>query len=770
MRRPTHSRIVPLLVASTCLSAPLPALQSLDGPGQPIGGQTQEEYEAPTEEVVVDRDDFVLDRSARVRFATERLVDGGEPGVLIIRGEDLVVDLTGARLHGAATGPDGREVDPDAYTGVGIRIEGTGIRLRGATVSGFKVGIDARGVDRLILEDCDVSGNFRQRLKSTPEREHADDWLYPHDNDGGEWLQKYGAGIHVKDSKDVRVRRCRARAGQNGLILDRVNESRIYDNDFSFLSGWGIAMWRSNKNVVSRNSLDFNVRGYSHGVYNRGQDSAGLLMFEQCYDNVVAENSMSHSGDGVFGFAGKEALGDVPGPPGFKHTRKGCNRNRFIRNDLSHNVAHGLEMTFSFSNEVYGNRLKGNAICGIWGGYSQDFVIAENLIRENGDMGYGLERGGINIEHGKGHLIQFNTFFNNEVGIRLWWDEDPHIADKPWVAANGFECGRSILYGNLHQGDRIGVEISGCPEIVMQQADFRGCGEDVVAEGDDAPFPEGILMNAPPKPSYVAYGTRQAVGGVRELEGRQNILMTEWGPYDWSSPLLTRGEDIGDAHVWRVLGAQPRADGIAVTVKGNVDAQAFLSSGDQGPEVHVFVTGQGWLDYELRVDTDQGELFGSADQLSSQWELQAFPSPVDPREDVDAWRAGAAAEGALAFSTHDPRFRFGMGGFADLVAADPLQFIGGGDFATLGTDRFGVLATTTVELPAGTYTLRARSDDGLRVLVGDEVLLEDWTQRGAKTEEATFEVAESGPRTLRVEYFELDGAAELTLELARAAR
>ena len=42
-----------------------------------------------------------------------------------------------------------------------------------------------------------------------------------------------------------------------------------YDNDFSFNSGWGIALYRTNHSEISHNRCDFCVRGYSHGVYNR---------------------------------------------------------------------------------------------------------------------------------------------------------------------------------------------------------------------------------------------------------------------------------------------------------------------------------------------------------------------------------------------------------------------------------------------------------------------------------------------------------------------
>ena len=55
------------------------------------------------------------------------------------------------------------------------------------------------------------------------------------------------------------------RRGQNGLILDRVDHAKIYDNDCSFLSGWGLAMWRSCDNSIARNAFDFCVRGHSEG-------------------------------------------------------------------------------------------------------------------------------------------------------------------------------------------------------------------------------------------------------------------------------------------------------------------------------------------------------------------------------------------------------------------------------------------------------------------------------------------------------------------------
>src|SRR5687768_18079716 len=43
----------------------------------------------------------------------------------------------------------------------------------------------------------------------------------------------------------------------------------------------------------------------------RGQDSAGILCFEQSSDNLFAENSATHGGDGFFGFRSEEHTSEL---------------------------------------------------------------------------------------------------------------------------------------------------------------------------------------------------------------------------------------------------------------------------------------------------------------------------------------------------------------------------------------------------------------------------------------------------------------------------
>ena len=477
----------------------------------PVGGAG-----AGPVEIVLDRDNIEVTTDTLVRPGSYAVPDADGNGVVHITADGVTVDFQGAELVGFT---DPRQ--PDACTGTGVVITGEGVTLRNAKVRGFKVGILAHGAARLTVEDVDVSGNFRQRLGSTPQREDPRDWLSPHGNDERQWPTAYGAGLCVERSDSVVIRRVRARAGQNGIILDRVDDSRVCDNDCSFLSGWGLALWRSSRNLICRNAFDFCIRGYSHGVYNRGQDSAGILIFEQCCGNIIAENSATHCGDGVFGFAGLEALS--------RRHRAGSNDNLLIGNDFSYAAAHGIEMTFGFGNRFIANRLVGNAICGVWAGYSQDTLIAGNVIAENGHAGYRVERGGVNIEHGSRNVIRNNMFRGNSCGVFLWSDEDARLMNEPWVQANHRGSTDNRLLANTFEGDAIAVQLRETVRTTLAANTMTDVG--VKVDADEVSRPEqvdGIPRPWQPPP-YPTCGETRPVGAREHLRGRERIVVTEWG-------------------------------------------------------------------------------------------------------------------------------------------------------------------------------------------------------------------------------------------------
>jgi parallel beta-helix repeat protein len=715
--------------------------------------------ETPPPVVRVTADDAEIRESCTLVIPPGTVIeDTNGDGVVHITASDIEVRFApGSRLRGA---PVGRP--PDEYRGYGIRLAGhSNVTIRDAHLSGFWGGLWATDADGLTLDAVDASDNRRARLKSTPAAEDAGDWLFPHDNDQNEWLTNYGAALYVEDSNGVTVRNCRVRHGQNALCLDRVNDSRIYDNDFSFNSGWGIALWRCRRNAITRNACDFCVRGYSHGVYNRGQDSAGILMFEQNCDNVIAENSATHSGDGFFGFAGREALGEAGEHPADWYRRRGNNGNLLIGNDFSYAPAHGIEMTFSFGNVFYDNRLVENAICGVWGGYSQDTLIARNHLEGNGQMAYGLERGGINIEHGRGNRILDNDFRANACGVHLWWTPAEDFARKPWARANGIESKDNLVAGNRFAGDKLAFHLRGRGELGLGANTLAGVEQEMLKDADIA-IRKSVDPNAPPAPpTFTAYGTTRPVGARRHLAGRQNIIMTEWGPWDHEAPLVRPAQDDGASVCYDLYQLAP---GAKVTVEGrHVTGRFHAAENAEHKATYTVAADQpGVYPYRVRLQAGDWEQEVRGTLVAATWDATFFPwtAAADPREDLAAWRKLAQAPGAVSGRVGQLRFPYGWGGPGDLKLSPAFTP------ARLGGDHFGMIARTRLPLAAGAWEFATLSDDGVRVIVDGTPIIDNWTWHGPTRNAGVLTLPADKTVEVVVEHFEIDGYAVLELGIS----
>jgi hypothetical protein len=134
---------------------------------------------------------------------------------------------------------------------------------------------------------------------------------------------------------------------------------------------------------------------------------------------------------------------------------------------------------------------------------------------------------------------------------------------------------------------------------------------------------------------------------------------------------------------------------------------------------------------------------------------------VDPREDEAGWRAEAL--GGVVFAREGLDLAFGTSGPSQLAGA-PEALVA----AALPNERFGTLASAHVALPAGRWKVTVTSDDGVRVRLDGEVLLEDWTHHAPRTGAEVFELAEAREVELEVDHFELDGFAVLKVALEPA--
>jgi hypothetical protein len=770
--------------------------------------------------VTITHDDTVLTESCRVVIPAGTVIpDEAGDGVIQIRTDGITVEF--------APGPDGSPsslagavIDDnwDTLTGVGVRVEhASGVTLRNLRVHGYKVGVLATHADGLTIESADLSDNYRQRLKSTPLREDPTDWLFPHDNDERQWVTQHGAALCVERSENITVRALRVRRGQNGIILDRVNKSKIYDNDCSFLSGWGLACWRSSWNLISRNAFDFCVRGHSEGVYNRGQDSAGILFFEQCNNNTVVENSATHSGDGFFGFAGREAIGQtaekpnvespfqsaaqggalvINTPSGFRTVRRGqgCNGNYFGENDFSYAPAHGWEMTFSDMNTLAHNRIVGNGICGVWGGYSSNTSIRSNHFEANGTLAYGDEGGAINIEHGSSNFIRGNTFTNNSVVLRLWWDDDGSLFDLPGtpskeakIADNGFYENR-VFVTEDHPFTRDRHRTMKFRGLWYQDPTCTHFGENYIQEPIESidvanwigfDFEEGTEPTRYPRnselsgwirvPQHATLGTTRPVGARDHLRGRHNIIMGEWGPWDHESPLVRVRERTASRHVYEIFGLD--AEILESTTKQPFRGIATRFDRDDSAApprwtTTIEATEPGLHPYETTLAVPGSDFVRTftGTLIDTVWHARTWAWTADPLTDLDAWRAEAEGDRVVHTVLDALDFYYQSRSPADLGMLEREAATNAG----ITRDKFATIATTTIPLTPGSWTIRTLSDDGIRVFIDGEVVIERWDIHGPTPDTATFAITERRDVEIRVEHFENDGWAALQVTLEPA--
>ncbi len=718
--------------------------------------------------------------------------DAGKTGAITVRGDNLTVDFAGAELRGTPL-----TAQPDERRGTGIVVEGRNITLKHLRVRGYKIGLMARHCPGLKILDSDLSYNWKQHLRSTLEHEDLEDWMSYHHNEAEEWL-RYGAGAYLQDCDGFEARGNTIQGGQCGLMLTRCNKGLVWNNNFSFLSGLGVGMYRASENRVFHNKIDWCVRGYSHGVYNRGQDSAGILVFDQCNKNVFAYNSVTHGGDGFFLWAGQHTMDTGEG---------GCNDNLLYGNDFSHAPTNGIEVTFS-RNTIINNRVE-ECDHGIWGGYSYDTLILQNQFAHNNRA--------IAIEHGQHNRIEQNTFMEDGEAIALWQNK---TQDPNWGYPKHHDTvshDYRINGNNFYWPSRDAVSLRDTRDVSLDDNLFVALAPAMMLTGDTAglrvgsnrllgnadnfkglPIPPNLLLTnkAPkeyqPKEWTPVFSQRardnenvkealtfkpmplkdgqKAFLKLNQKRGRQYILVDEWGPYDFQSPRLwPRGKTsaqagasgatryqfdmLGPSGAWRVKSARGVARWSAQSgnVPGTLDVEL-----EPGKAVDLRME----LEYTGAATTDYRGIATPAGTPVT-FAYSKFFAPID-------WN--------VRFFAYDPKTqepRTQSEGFVNLIASgkplvslktDQLDFAGYGAFAKgVPANYFATIADGALEVPSGDYTLEVTTDDGCRVLLDGKTILNEWHYQGPTTYNVDLKL--SGKHKLHVEHFQIDGYATLKVNL-----
>ncbi|MFO1010212.1 MAG: right-handed parallel beta-helix repeat-containing protein [Planctomycetota bacterium] len=661
----------------------------------------------------------------------------GRGGVIVIeKQKHVVLDLTGVELRGV---PKGTDLDRSAGWGVVVK-DCEDVTITGGVLGGYKGCVVATNTKGLVLDGVRFDGFYGKRLLSTVQAEDGSDWLYPHENDADQWITNYGGAISLTDCAGATIRNCRARHGQNGILLTRSDGARVERNDCSFLSGWGLALYRSSKALVTENTFDYCVRGYSHGVYWRGQDSAGILMFERCSDNVFTWNSATHGGDGVFLFAGQDTVEGRAFAKG-ETDAGGSDRNVWYENDFSFAVANAIEATFSSDNWAIRNRLDGSHQHGVWGGYSNRMVILANSIQCT--LG-----GGVSIEHGQENVIAENQFARNEMAIELWWDADEGLVKGVYGQHRDTRSRDTLVVGNAFASEARELVLRGTSGVELARNRWSGAGAVALAVGapnGGTPEVAGARPSAAPNAETIAgwldSESHSPCGRVEQSTFRAADLAA----YPW----LERARAWRPAFEASTGGA---ASGAASTGSG-APPPSRLRPRPEKEGLDTIVMGE-WGPWDFRSGEPKPVQRKSGGQLvGATWKATWFSwkDGPDPREHYAEWKKLAEKPAAAQDA---PNFTDPWAGSASLRTQ-------------LGTAKFGLVATTKVELAeGGKYALSVLSDDGVRVKVDGKPAIENWTWHAPTRDEKELELAK-GAHVLELEYFQIDGALALLVELEK---
>jgi parallel beta-helix repeat protein len=675
--------------------------------------------------------------------------------VVEIRGNNLVVDFNNALMDGNL-----KNTTPEQFYGTAIRIvSGKNIVIKNLRARGYKIVLSAVGIKGLVIQNCDFSYNYRQRLYSTQRKEDLSDWMSYHHNENDEWM-RYGAAIYLRNCNNAVISDNVVMGGQCALMLTACDSARVTNNNFSFNSGLGIGMYRSSNNQVLRNRLDYNVRGHSEGVYNRGQDAAAILVFEQCHKNLFALNSATHSGDGFFLWAGQTTMDSGKG---------GCNDNIILQNDFSYAPTNGVEVTFS-RNVISGNKLTG---CdnGIWAGYSY-----QSQFRGNDIIGCNT---GIAIEHGQDNYITLNLFGKNKTAVKLW-GRASQPADWGYARTRDTRSRDYTIAQNAFVGNRLVFDLARTRGLKGDDNDtFQNrqlLKTDTSVHGMTMSFIRRATARSKPllkaDAGYLAQARVYGEGippVIQAVLPRSGIRMLEWGPYDYQSPLLWNSNPLGktDTMEFDVLGPSgrwklSRMRGIKAlsadtgSIPGHVYA---IRSNKPGEDILIELSYMGGP-----IVTPMGEkiaggkpwLFNYRNaELPVSWHTQwfGFDSSQHPVEEPALLSQIEATAPIATDSSAELRYAWWSG-------------IG----KETKTEQFVTLAEADAQLPAGDYLLGVSWEDVIRVYVDGSLILDEWKPLGHAYDESPHREIPlhlGGSHHFRVEHANQAGFATLIVTLKK---
>ncbi len=234
--------------------------------------------------------------------------------------------------------------------------------------------------------------------------------------------QALGGGVMMYQTRVCEIYDNVMTMQNDGVAMYHCDSVNIYNNDFSWNTSYGIRMFWTDTCHIYQNNCSHVNRPYTDP-----SDCAALLMIIS-NENLVEDNDLSWSGDGVF--LGQYGHSDIP------------NNNRFYNNECSYSPHNAIEATFADGN-IYKYNKCNYSDYGMWLGYSFNTIADSNEVIGNYESGIAIDRGFNNY-------LGYNQISGNPKGIELM--EGSNIPGYETQFSHDY-----FIYNNLFSVNGIGL-------------------------------------------------------------------------------------------------------------------------------------------------------------------------------------------------------------------------------------------------------------------------------------------------------------------------
>ena len=232
-------------------------------------------------------------------------------------------------------------------------------------------------------------------------------------------------------------------------------------------------------------------------------------------------------------------------------------------------------------------------------------------------------------------------------------------------------------------------------------------------------------------------------------QGRQFIIVDEWGPFDFRRPIATLDTLAGNLYSLALIG--PSGDWRITSMKGLKTVSAK----------------QGIVPSAITLERDPASdgIEVVFDYISPQAVTTVFGEKIAAGRpyQFDFKRFEKKLQWKLKFFNYTGELP-GENIFSEKPVAeqsvDDLYFAWWGKPAEgVNEEKFASESSTTVDMAPGEYTIDLTSDDGVRLYLDGKIILDHWNVHEPETDELT--VSLGGRHSIRVEHFEAGGFSTL---------